>query len=360
MRLSHQDVTSITLKVLFIVGLISASFWILQPFLLAIVWATTLVVATWPIMSSLQRHLGNRRGFAVLVMTLALLLILLVPFWLAVSTVLTHLDRLGELAQTFLSLRVPPPPDWLKSLPLIGPPATQAWQKLAYAGVQELAPRLTPYAGALTQWFASAAGSLGGMFVQFLLTTLIAAIMYMSGERAVATVRLFGYRLGGERGAMAVTLAGSAIRSVALGIVVTAVAQTAVSGIGLALVGMPYAALLTALILVMCLIQIGPGLVMIPAVIWLYYSGDVILGTVLLVFTIIATTIDQFIRPFLIRRGADLPLLLIIAGVIGGLIAFGLLGMFIGPVVLAVAYTLLDAWMTEGDAEAAAVDAGRV
>jgi predicted PurR-regulated permease PerM len=95
-------------------------------------------------------------------------------------------------------------------------------------------------------------------------------------------------------------------------------------------------------------------------VIWLYYSGDLVWGTVLLVFTIVATTIDQFIRPFLIRRGADLPLLLIIAGVIGGLITFGLLGMFIGPVVLAVAYTLLDAWMAEGDAEGETVDAGRL
>ena len=205
--------------------------------------------------------------------------------------------------------------------------------------MQELAPKLTPYAGALTQWFASAAGSLGGMFIHFLLTTLIAAIMY-HGEQAAATVRLFGRRLGGERGDMAVRLAGQAIRSVALGIVVTAVAQSDVGGIGLAW-RMPYAALLTAVILVMCLIQIGPGLVMIPAVIWMYYSGDVVWGTVLLVFTIVATTIDRFVRPILIRRGADLPLLLIIAGVIGGLITFGLLGMFIGPTVLAVAYTLL-------------------
>lgn len=365
MRALHQDVTSITLKVLFIVGLLAASFWIMQPFLLAIIWAMTLVVATWPIMSSLQRYLGNRRVLAVLVMTLALLLILLVPFWLAISTVLTHLDRIGELAQTFLSLRVPPAPDWLSGLPVIGPPAAQAWQKLTNAGVQELAPKLTPYAGALTQWFASVAGSLGGMFVHFLLTTLIAAIMYMTGERAAATVRLFGYRLGGERGVLAVNLAGRAIRSVALGIVVTAVAQTTVSGIGLALVGMPYAALLTALILVTCLIQIGPGLVLIPAVIWFYYSGDVVWATVLLAFTIVATTIDQFIRPFLIRRGGGLPLLLVIAGVIGGLITFGLLGMFIGPTVLAVAYTLLDAWMAEGDrdggdTEALAVDAGRL
>ena len=121
-----------------------------------------------------------------------------------------------------------------------------------------------------------------------------------------------------------------------------------ISGIGLVIAGAPFAAILTAVILVFCLIQIGPGLVLIPAVIWMYYAGDALSATVLLIFTVVATTIDQFIRPALIRRGADLPILLILGGVIGGLIAFGILGMFIGPTVLAVAYTLLNAWMDEG------------
>ena len=107
--------------------------------------------------------------------------------------------------------------------------------------------------------------------------------------------------------------------------------------------------MLTALMFVLCLVQIGPGLVLVPAVIWMYYSGDTLWATVLLVFTIVAATMDQFIRPVLIRRGADLPMLLILAGVIGGLIAFGILGIFIGPTVLAVAYTLLNAWMAESD-----------
>ena len=185
------------------------------------------------------------------------------------------------------------------------------------------------------------------MFVHFLLTALIAAVMYTKGELAAGTAIQFGRRLGGDRGEMAVKLAGQAIRSVALGVVVTAVAQTAISGIGLAVVGMPFAAVLTAVMFVLCLIQLGPALVLIPAVIWMYYTGDAVWATVLLVFTIVATTVDQFIRPILIRRGADLPLLLILSGVIGGLIAFGILGMFIGPTVLAVAYTLLNAWLAD-------------
>jgi predicted PurR-regulated permease PerM len=188
------------------------------------------------------------------------------------------------------------------------------------------------------------------MFLQFLLVVAIAAVMYAGGERGAATVLRFGHRLGGDRGEGAVRLAGQAIRSVALGVVVTAVAQSVLGGIGLAVVGVPFASLLTALMFMLCLAQVGPALVLIPAVVWMYYSGDALWATVLLAFTLVAMTMDNFLRPVLIRRGADLPLLLILFGVIGGLIAFGLLGIFLGPTVLAIAYTLLNAWMAEDDA----------
>lgn len=346
---SRQDLTRVTLGVLFIGGLIAASLLVIRPFLPAIVWAVTLVLATWPLLLWVQRHVGNRRGVAVLVMTMALLLVVIVPLWLAIDTVVANLDEIGDLLRTFLSLRIPPPPNWLAGLPAVGARLAEAWQKIASAEVQELAGRLYPYAGALTKWFASAAGSLGGMFLHFVLTTAIAAVMYAGGERAAATAILFGRRLGGDRGEVAVRLAGQAIRSVALGVVVTALAQSVIAGIGLAVVGLPFTAVLTALIFLLCLIQLGPALVMVPAVIWMYYVGDTLWATVLLAFTIVAATIDQFIRPVLIRRGADLPMLLILAGVIGGLIAFGILGIFIGPTVLAVTYTLLNAWMAEGD-----------
>ena len=148
---------------------------------------------------------------------------------------------------------------------------------------------------------------------------------------------------------MAIFLAGQAIRSVALGVVVTAVAQSVVAGIGLAIVGLPFASVLTAVIFVLCLAQLGPALVLIPAVIWMYYAGDPLWGTVLLAFSIVAMTMDNILRPILIRRGASLPLALILVGVIGGMIAIGPLGIFLGPTVLAIAYTLFNAWIAEGD-----------
>ena len=346
---SQQDLTRTTLAILFIGGLIAASFWVMRPFLPAIVWAVTLVVATWPLMLRVQHYAGNRRGIAVLVMTVVLLLVLIVPFWLATSTIIANMDDIADLARTILSLHVPQPPVWLGDVPLIGPRATEAWLKFTSAGVTDLAPRLTPYAGNLTRWFASIVGSLGGMLVEFLLTIAIAAAMYSGGERAAATAIRFGRRLSGDRGEMAVRLAGQAIRSVALGVVVTAIAQSVLGGAGLALVGVPFAPVLTAVMFMLCLAQIGPAPVLIPAVIWMYYSSEALWATVLLVFTIVTLTMDNFLRPLLIRRGADLPLPLILAGVIGGMIAMGLLGIFLGPTVLAIAYTLLNAWMAEND-----------
>jgi predicted PurR-regulated permease PerM len=346
---SQTDITRTTLAVLFIGGLIAASLWVMQPFLPAIVWATTLVIATWPLMTWVQRHVVHRRGPAVLIMCLLLLLVLIVPFWLAVSTVLANVDEIAELVRTILSLRIPPPPDWLAQVPLVGAPLTQAWARLTSAGAHELAPLLTPYAGEVTRWFASAAGSLGSVILQLLLIVAIAAVLYMNGEKAAVLALRFGRRLSGDRGEMVILLAGQAIRAVALGVVVTAIAQSVLGGIGLAVAGVPFAPLLSALMFLLCLAQVGPALVLIPAVVWMYFVGDTVWATVLLAFTVPAMTLDNILRPILIRKGADLPLLLILAGVIGGLIATGLLGIFLGPTVLAVSYTLLNAWISEVD-----------
>jgi predicted PurR-regulated permease PerM len=201
----------------------------------------------------------------------------------------------------------------------------------------------------VARWLVSHAGSFGGTVVQLLLTVLIAGILYAGGETAAAGVRRFFRRLAGERGENAVELAGKAIRAVALGVVVTAVAQSALTGIGLAVAGVPHAGLLAAVALVLCIAQVGPLLVLAPSVIWLYATGSTTWGTVLLVWSIGVVVLDNVMRPILIKKGADLPLLLILAGVIGGLVAFGVIGIFIGPTVLAVSYTLLDAWIKEGE-----------
>ena len=161
-------------------------------------------------------------------------------------------------------------------------------------------------------------------------------------------MRRFGRRLAAERGESSVVLAGQAIRAVALGVGVTAVVQTVLGGIGLAVAGVPFAGFLSAVMLMLCIAQLGPALVLFPAVAWMYWTGESAWGTVLLVWSLVVSALDNVLRPVLIKRGADLPLLLIFAGVIGGMLGFGLIGIFVGPVVLAVTYTLLEAWIEDG------------
>ena len=163
--------------------------------------------------------------------------------------------------------------------------------------------------------------------------------------------KTFWTSIGGERGEISIRLAGQAVRGVALGVVVTALAQSVLGGVGLAIAQVPFAAVLTAVMFMLAIAQVGPLLVLVPAVVWLYWSNSTGWGTFLLIWTLVVGTMDNFLRPILIKKGADLPLLLIFAGVVGGLIAFGLIGIFVGPVVLAVGHTLLAAWVDEEMAE---------
>jgi predicted PurR-regulated permease PerM len=348
----RHDLARVTLAVLFIAILIGTSLWILRPFLPAVIWAATLVIATWPIMRRAQAHLWNSRALAVTLMTFVLLVVFVVPLWLAIGTIVANSGRIVSWAGSVASLGVPPPPSWLGDLPLVGPWAAQVWQDIGDAGIRELLQKVRPYAGTLTQWFIAAVGGFGMVLVQFLLTVAIAAIMYAKGERAAAWAIRFGIRLAGERGQQSVRLAGQAIRGVALGVVVTAFVQTAIGGIGLGIAGVPFASVLSALMFMLCIAQIGPGLILLPAVVWMYATDDPAWATLLLAFSVVAIGIDNVLRPILIRRGADLPILLILAGVIGGLMAFGLIGIFLGPTVLAVGYTLLEAWIAEADSGA--------
>ena len=345
----RYDLARITLAVLFIAAMIGASLWILRPFLPAVIWAATLVIATWPIMRRVQDRLWNSRALAVTIMTLVLLLVFVVPFWLAIGTIVQNSGQIVGWAESVASVGLPTPPSWLGDLPLIGSRAASAWQEVADIGVRELLQKARPYAGTMTQWFISAVGGFGMVLVQFLLTVAVSAIMYAKGERAAAKVIRFGVRLAGERGEQSVRLAAQAIRGVALGVVVTALIQSAIGGFGLVIAGVPFASVLCALMFMLCIAQIGPALVLLPAVIWMFASDDLGWAIFLLVCSILAIAIDNVIRPILIRKGADLPLLLILAGVIGGLMAFGLIGIFLGPTVLAVGYTLLGAWIDEGN-----------
>jgi predicted PurR-regulated permease PerM len=349
MMANNRDLARVTLGVIFIAGMIIASFWVLTPFLPAAVWACMIVVSTWPLMLRVQSSLWGRRGLAVAVMTVFLLLVLIVPLTLALGTIADHADEIARWVQSLATRTVPPPPDWLTELPVVGPKLVVRWKELAAARPEDLAARLAPYTGQIVGWVVGTVGGIGLLLLQFLLVVLLAAILYASGERAADGVVRFAQRLAGARGESSARLAAQAIRGVALGIIVTALIQTALAWIGLAVTGVPFAPVLTALAFVLCIAQVGPGLVLLLGVVWLYWSGQSGWATGLLVWTLLVGTMDNFLRPILIRKGADLPLLLIFVGVVGGLLAFGIIGIFVGPVVLAVSYTLLVDWVKSGE-----------
>jgi predicted PurR-regulated permease PerM len=352
------DVTRTTLAVLFIAILIVASFWVVRPFITSFIWATTIVVSTWPILLRIQAITWHRRGIAVALMTLMLLLVLIVPFTLAIATVVGHTDDITNWFKSLGAFSIPPAPAWVKSIPLAGNSLAKHWQEYTVMRPDELSARVAPYAGKVVYWFAAQAGGFGAMVLTFLLTVIISAILYAHGETAAAGVRQFARRLAGEKGDGAALLAAKAVRGVALGVVVTAIVQATLGGIGLAITGVPAAVLLTAVMFILCIAQLGPAFVLIPAIIWLFWRGEPLWGTILILWSIPVGLLDNIMRPVLIKKGADLPLLLIFTGVIGGLIAFGIVGLFVGPVVLAVAYVLLEAWVseTEPDQKQAAAD----
>jgi predicted PurR-regulated permease PerM len=345
----RTDLTRTTFAVLFMGLLIGGSLWILRPFLGPTIWATMVVVATWPLMLRIQGWAGGRRWVAVLAMSLALLLLFVVPLVLAIGTIFVNVEVIGDWIRAVAAWRpAENPPEWLRSLPIIGALLDTLWDQAAAMGLRDLLPKITPYAGDVSKWVLAEVGSIGYLVVQFLVTVCVAAVMYAVGEDFADFSRRFAHRLAGAQGVDALKLAGDAIRGVALGVGVTAVVQSALGWVGLALAGVPFAGLLTALMFMLCIAQVGPIPVLLPAAAWvLWGDGSVGWGIFLFVWAMIIGTVDNFIRPVLIRMGADLSLLLIFAGVIGGLVAFGLVGLFVGPVVLAVGLRLLEAWMDE-------------
>jgi predicted PurR-regulated permease PerM len=230
---------------------------------------------------------------------------------------------------------------------MAGDHLAKLWREAVAAGGNVLLAKISPYLGS---WATSAlreVGTLGVVGLQFLITVAICGVLYAQGEAAGQAMLRFAHRLSGERGEAAVRLAGNAVRGVALGVVVTALAQALLGGLGLWVAEVPGAGLWTAVMLLLAVAQVGPLPVLLGGVGWLFWSDQTGAAIGLLIWSVGVGLLDNVLRPWLIRKGADLPLLLIFAGVIGGLLAFGLIGIFVGPIVLAVTYTLLGSWMAE-------------
>lgn len=341
------DLTRTVIAVLLIALLIAAPFWILKPFLGAIAWATMLTVATWPLMVGLQKGLWGKRWLSITVMTLGLLALVAVPLAAMVIGLLENSDRIKAFLSTAPHYHIPAAPAWLGKLPLVGGKAVAMWTSAAAAGVPALAAKVAPHVRGAAGWLAAKFGGLGSFLLEFVLTVAIQAVMFARGEQAAAGVKAFACRVADKYGEQTVDLVGATIHTVAMGVVVTALAQAAFAGVGLAIAHVPLAALLSLAMFALCVSQIGPIPILAPVVIWAFSSKGVGWGIFLILWSVATELINNFLRPVLLKKGVDLPVLVTLAGVIGGLASFGTLGVFVGPVLLAVTYTLLKAWVRD-------------
>jgi predicted PurR-regulated permease PerM len=341
-----SDITRVVLMVVVIGTLLAGSFLTLLPFLTVLIWATTIVDATWPALMRLQQLVGGRRWLAVTVMTLLVGLAFILPIAVAIAMVIDAAGRSPAVMNDFLARGLGPPPEWIGGLPIVGERVVDRWQALAAGGPDALAAALQPYAREAAAWALAATGGLGRTIVLILITLVLVAVLYAQGESAARGLLAFAHRLGGDTAERTVVLAGQAIRSVALGVVLTALVQSLLVGIGLWICGVPHPWLLAAFAFVFGIAQVGPFPVLVPAVAWLYWTGSSLWGTILLIWSVPVLALDNVLRPILIRRGVELPMLLIVGGVIGGLISFGVVGLFVGPVILAATYTLAKEWVT--------------
>jgi predicted PurR-regulated permease PerM len=346
------DLARIVLAVAALVLLIGGSLYIVHPFVPALIWGSTIVVTTWPLMLRIQRQFGGRRWLAVTVMLLLEIVVICIPTYAAVSTLADHTADIMNFIERLPDYALPSPPGWLRSVPLIDH-ATDEWQKLSDAGPGGILAKLEPYAAVVAKWLLVQMGLVGSFAVHLILMLIVCGLLYGHGEGAVGLVTALALRVAPGNGANIVHLTGQSIRAIALGVVVTALVQASLGAAGLWVAGIPFAGVLSALMLVMCLVQLGPLLPMLGCVIWLFMHDAQLTASVLLVWTIGVSALDNVLRPILIRRAVALPMVLILSGVLGGLIAIGAVGLFIGPVILAVTYHLLLAWIDQPNSSVA-------
>lgn len=324
--------------------LIGGSMVVLAPFATALLWGAILAFSSWYPYTVLSRWLGNRRGIAALVCVLLAVVIVLGPFVYAGASFSAHLDELTALVERYVERGVPQLPEWLSSLPFVGPYLQNTWEQVIHAD-SEMIASLRKLVAPVGHVLLGAGLSIGAGLGQLALSIILAFFFYTGGELAVQWLRGGMHRIAGERADHLLALAGSTVKGVVYGVLGTAFVQAVLTGIGLWIAGVPGAAILAFVTFFLSVIPIGPPLVWIPAALWLYHSGSTGWAIFMVVWGVaVVGMADNIIKPLLISKGTGLPLIWIMMGVLGGALAFGFLGVFIGPTVLAVAYALLRDW----------------
>jgi predicted PurR-regulated permease PerM len=329
---------------------------VLRPFVSALLWAAILVYSTWPAYRALRERLGLGASAAAALMVLGAFLVLVVPLVLATPTSREEIDALRRGVEGLLSRGLPSLGEWLARLPWIGPGIAKQVEGLDF-GLGALLAGLRPYAGSLAQEGLGLLLAVLSGLAQVVIAILLAFFFYRDGPAIAERVESLLRRLAGERARRLLDLAGAVTRGVVYGLLGTALVQGVLTAFGLWVSGVPQPVLLGVIAGVISILPVGAPLVWVPAALWLLAEGRTGWGIFLFLYGALGiSSVDNFIRPWLISRGADLPLLLTLLGAFGGVFAFGFLGLFLGPVLLAVGFTLLRDWADPARAAAATGD----
>jgi predicted PurR-regulated permease PerM len=337
-----EDVVQVAIRLGLLAFLIYWSFVLLQPFIPVLAWAVVLAVALYPAFDWLSAHIGYRPRIAAFVITIAVLAVFLGPAtWLGIGLV----DGLRNISDQLTSgnIAISSPPESVRDWPLIGAPLHDVWRKASEnlaALLRELAPHLKPLAGPIL----AIAGSAGTGTLKFLASVVIAGFLLRPGPQLVATTRSMLTRIVPERSADFLALAGATIRTVVQGVIGVAVLQSLLAGIGLKIAGVPHPGVLAFAVLVLAIVQIGSAPVLLPVIIWTWMVKDVGSAVLITIYLVLVGLADNALKPLLMGRGLSTPVLVIFMGVLGGTLAHGIVGLFVGPIILAVAWELLMAW----------------
>ncbi|CRM38277.1 AI-2E family transporter [Pseudomonas sp. 58 R 3] len=324
--------------------LFGASFWVMAPFWSALFWGAVLAFASWPLMRLLTRWLGGRESLAAGILTLGWMLLVAVPLvWLGFNLADHVRDAVGLIKDIQVD-GLPAAPAWLNAIPFVGERLVATWDSIDQQGAA-LMVSIKPYLGQVGNWLLARSAQIGGGILELTLSLVFVFFFYRDGPRLAMFAHRLLERLIGERAGYYIELVAGTVQRVVNGVIGTAAAQALLALIGFLIAGVPGALVLGIVTFLLSLIPMGPPLVWIPATAWLAWKGDYTYAVFLGVWgTFIISGVDNVLKPYLISRGGNLPLVIVLLGVFGGLIAFGFIGLFIGPTLLAVAYSLLTDW----------------
>jgi predicted PurR-regulated permease PerM len=318
---------------------------VLQPFLAATLFAASVAACTWPLYAWIRRKVRGRATLAASLMTLLLVLIGLVPFVLLVGSLVDDVPRLVEWVKQAFAEGPPEPPAWLIGLPYVGEQLDAYWQRLAASRDEALA-LLRRFAQPAQAFLLAVGKVLGEGILQLTLAVFIGFFLYRDGEALMAAIRGVATRLAGGLAQGVIETVNNTVVGVMYGIVGTALAQGVASAIGFWIAGVPSALLLGAAAFLLSVVPLGAPLVSIGAAVWLFNQDAVGWGVFLVLWGVLLVgNIDNVVKPLLISRGAAMPFVLVLLGVFGGVLAFGFIGIFLGPTLLAVGYSLTRRWV---------------